>query len=116
MVGLSAVAGRRQHPTRSASPSGWAWPRRCSATRPCCCSTSRSTGWTRRASGWIRGLLGGLAAQGRTVFMSSHLIDEIARPRARWWSSARLLARTAVAELSRQAASLEDAFLDLTSA
>ena len=31
-------------------PSGWASPPRCSATRRCCCSTSRSTAWTRRAS------------------------------------------------------------------
>jgi len=67
---------------------------------------------------WIRGLLGGLAAQGRTVFVSSHLISEIAQSAGPLVviGQGRLLAQTTVAELSRQAASLEDAFLDLTSA
>jgi len=67
---------------------------------------------------WIRGLLGGLAAQGRTVFVSSHLISEIAQAAGPLVviGQGRLLAQTTVAELSRQAASLEDAFLDLTSA
>ena len=67
---------------------------------------------------WIRGLLGGLAAQGRTVFVSSHLISEIAQAAVPLVviGQGRLLAQTTVAELSRQAGSLEDAFLDLTSA
>jgi ABC-2 type transport system ATP-binding protein len=67
---------------------------------------------------WIRGLLGGLAAQGRTVFVSSHLISEIAQAAGPLVviGRGRLLAQTTVTELSRQAASLEDAFLDLTSA
>ena len=67
---------------------------------------------------WIRGLLGGLAAQGRTVFVSSHLISEIAQAAGPLVviGQGRLLAQTTVTELSRQAASLEDAFLDLTSA
>jgi len=66
---------------------------------------------------WIRGLLVGLAAQGRTVFVSSHLISEIAQSAGPLVviGQGRLLAQTTVAELSRQAASLEDAFLDLTS-
>ena len=67
---------------------------------------------------WIRGLLGGLAAQGRTVFVSSHLISEIGQAAGPLViiGQGRLLAQTTVAELSRQAGSLEDAFLDLTSA
>jgi ABC-2 type transport system ATP-binding protein len=67
---------------------------------------------------WIRGLLGGLAAQGRTVFVSSHLISEIAQAAGPLVviGRGRLLAQTTVTDLSRQAASLEDAFLDLTSA
>ena len=67
---------------------------------------------------WIRGLLGGLAAQGRTVFVSSHLISEIGQAAGPLViiGQGRLLAQTTVTELSRQAASLEDAFLDLTSA
>jgi ABC-2 type transport system ATP-binding protein len=67
---------------------------------------------------WIRGLLTGLAAEGRTVFVSSHLISEIAQAAVPLVviGQGRLLAQTTVADLSRQAASLEDAFLDLTSA
>jgi ABC-2 type transport system ATP-binding protein len=67
---------------------------------------------------WIRGLLSRLAAQGRTVFVSSHLISEIGQAAGPLViiGQGRLLAQTTVAELSRQAASLEDAFLDLTSA
>ena len=67
---------------------------------------------------WIRGLLTGLAAQGRTVLVSSHLISEIALTAGPLVviGRGRLLAQTTVAELSATAASLEDAFLDLTSA
>ena len=41
-------------------------------------STSRSTGWTPKACSGIRNLLKGLAAEGRTVFVSSHLMSEMA--------------------------------------
>jgi ABC-2 type transport system ATP-binding protein len=66
---------------------------------------------------WIRGLLSGLAAQGRTVLVSSHLISEIALAAGPLVviGRGRLLAQTTVTELSAGAASLEDAFLDLTS-
>jgi len=52
------------------------------------------------------------------VFVSSHLISEIGQAAGPLViiGQGRLLAQTTVAELSRQAASLEDAFLDLTSA
>jgi ABC-2 type transport system ATP-binding protein len=65
---------------------------------------------------WIRDLLRSLAAQGRTVFVSSHLIGELARTADRVVviGRGRLLADTSVAELSARWASLEEAFFDLT--
>jgi ABC-2 type transport system ATP-binding protein len=66
---------------------------------------------------WIRNLLKSLAAQGRTVFVSSHLISEMALTAERLVviGRGRLLADTTVAELSARAESLEDAFFQLTS-
>jgi ABC-2 type transport system ATP-binding protein len=65
---------------------------------------------------WIRGLLKLLAAEGRVVFVSSHLISEMANTADRLIviGAGKLLADTTVAELSAGSASLEDAFLDLT--
>jgi ABC-2 type transport system ATP-binding protein len=67
---------------------------------------------------WVRGLLRSLAADGRTVFVSSHLIDELARTADRVVviGRGRLLADTSVAELAATSASLEEAFFELTSA
>jgi ABC-2 type transport system ATP-binding protein len=67
---------------------------------------------------WIRDLLKSLAGQGRAVFVSSHLISEIALLAEHLVviGQGRLLADTSVAELSAGAASLEDAFLRLTGA
>jgi ABC-2 type transport system ATP-binding protein len=66
---------------------------------------------------WIRNLLKSLAAQGRTVFVSSHLISEMALTAERLVviGRGRRLADTTVAGLSAGAASLEDAFFELTS-
>ena len=66
---------------------------------------------------WIRTLMRSLAAEGRTVFVSSHLISEMALTAGRLVviGGGRLLADTTVAELSTRSASLEDAFLELTS-
>ncbi len=66
---------------------------------------------------WIRGLLKSLAAQGRTVFVSSHLISEMALTAERLVviGQGQLLAETTVTELSAGSASLEDAFFQLTS-
>jgi ABC-2 type transport system ATP-binding protein len=66
---------------------------------------------------WIRNLLKSLAAQGRTVLVSSHLISEMALTAERLVviGRGRLLADTTVAELSAGSASLEDAFFRLTS-
>jgi ABC-2 type transport system ATP-binding protein len=63
---------------------------------------------------WVRGLLKSLAAEGRTVLISSHLISEVAQTADELLviGRGRLLAHTTVAELS--ASSLEDAFFRLT--
>jgi ABC-2 type transport system ATP-binding protein len=65
---------------------------------------------------WMRTLLRSLAAEGRVVLVSSHLIGEMALTAERLVVIARgrLLAQTSVAELSAGAASLEEAFLGLT--
>jgi ABC-2 type transport system ATP-binding protein len=66
---------------------------------------------------WIRQLMQRLAAQGRTVFMSSHLISEMAQTASRLIVIGRghLLADTTVAEMSvRAGGGLEDAFFALT--
>jgi ABC-2 type transport system ATP-binding protein len=66
---------------------------------------------------WVRNLMKSLAAQGRTVFVSSHLISEMALTADRLIviGRGRLLADTTVAELASQGGgSLEDAFLRLT--
>jgi len=67
---------------------------------------------------WIRELLRSLAAEGRTVLVSSHLIGEIALMAEHLVviGQGRLLADTSVADLSAGAPSLEAAFLDLTGA
>jgi ABC-2 type transport system ATP-binding protein len=65
---------------------------------------------------WIRTLMRSLAAEGRTVFVSSHLISEMALAADRLIviGSGRLLADTTVAELAASSTSLEEAFLELT--
>jgi ABC-2 type transport system ATP-binding protein len=65
---------------------------------------------------WMRTLLRSLAAEGRTVLVSSHLIGEMALTAERLVVIARgrLLAQTSVAELSARSTSLEEAFLELT--
>jgi ABC-2 type transport system ATP-binding protein len=65
---------------------------------------------------WIRNLLKSLAAEGRTVLISSHLISEVAQTADELIviGQGRLLAHTTVAELSATASSLEDAFFQLT--
>ena len=65
---------------------------------------------------WIRNLMKSLAAEGRTVLVSSHLISEVAQTADELIviGQGRLLAQTTVAELSATANSLEDAFFRLT--
>ena len=65
---------------------------------------------------WIRNLLKQLAAQGRTVLVSSHLISEMAYTADALIviGQGRLLAQTTVARLSARGSSLEEAFFQLT--
>jgi ABC-2 type transport system ATP-binding protein len=65
---------------------------------------------------WIRNLLKSLAAAGRTVLVSSHLISEIAQTADQLIviGRGRLLAQTDVAELAARSSSLEEAFFALT--
>jgi ABC-2 type transport system ATP-binding protein len=65
---------------------------------------------------WIRNLLRSLAAQGRTVLVSSHLISEIAHTADALIviGRGRLLAQTTVSRLSARGGSLEAAFFQLT--
>jgi ABC-2 type transport system ATP-binding protein len=67
---------------------------------------------------WIRNLMKGLAAQGRTVLVSSHLISEIAATADALIviGQGRLLAQTTVGAMSAHGGSLEDAFFQLTDA
>jgi ABC-2 type transport system ATP-binding protein len=67
---------------------------------------------------WIRNVLKSLAAEGRTVLVSSHLISEVAQSADELIviGRGRLLAHATVAELSARADSLEDAFFQLTEA
>jgi ABC-2 type transport system ATP-binding protein len=65
---------------------------------------------------WIRNLLRSLAASGRTVLVSSHLISEMTLTADRLIviGRGRLLADTTVTELTARGHSLEDAFFALT--
>jgi ABC-2 type transport system ATP-binding protein len=67
---------------------------------------------------WVRDLTRSLAGEGRVVFVSSHLISEMAltADHVVVVGRGRLLADTSVAELAARSASLEDAFLRLTAA
>ncbi len=67
---------------------------------------------------WVRDLMKSLAAEGRIVFVSSHLISEMALTADRLIviGAGRLLADTSVAGLAARSVSLEDAFLELTAA
>ncbi|HEY3009316.1 MAG TPA: ATP-binding cassette domain-containing protein [Micromonosporaceae bacterium] len=67
---------------------------------------------------WLRNLLRSLANQGRTVFVSSHLISEMGLTADHLLviGRGRLLADASVADLSARSSSLEEAFLELTAA
>jgi ABC-2 type transport system ATP-binding protein len=65
----------------------------------------------------MRGLIGGLVAEGRTVFISSHLLDEIEKTchAAAIIDRGRLVAQGPIRTLVGDSASLEARFLHLTS-
>jgi ABC-2 type transport system ATP-binding protein len=67
---------------------------------------------------WLRRLLRELAGQGRTVFVSSHLIGEMAATADRVIviGDGRMLADATVAELAARTGSLEETVLNLTGA
>jgi ABC-2 type transport system ATP-binding protein len=65
---------------------------------------------------WVRNLLRSLAAEGRTVFLSSHLMSELALTAERVIvvGQGRLIADAAVADLQARSGSLEEAFIEMT--
>jgi ABC-2 type transport system ATP-binding protein len=65
---------------------------------------------------WVRNLLRSLAAEGRTVFLSSHVMSELALTAEHVIvvGQGRLIADASVAELLAGSSSLEEAFLKLT--
>ncbi|MCO8277268.1 ABC transporter ATP-binding protein [Actinoplanes sp. TRM 88003] len=65
---------------------------------------------------WVRTLLRSLAAEGRTVFLSSHLMSEMEMTADRLIviGRGRLVADVTMAELTAGHQSLEDAYFDLT--
>jgi ABC-2 type transport system ATP-binding protein len=69
---------------------------------------------------WLRQLLRDLAEQGRTILISSHILAEVAQTvdRVVIMNHGRLIANVTVEELlaDHRGASLEDVFLDLTTA
>ena len=65
---------------------------------------------------WLRGLLRGLAGEGRTIFVSSHLLTEVAQTvdHVVIVNRGRLVANARLADLIRGEQTLEDLFLNLT--
>ena len=65
---------------------------------------------------WLRALLRSLAAEGRTVLLSSHLLAEVEQTvdEVIIVDRGRLVCQRPVGELRTEAASLEDAFFALT--
>ena len=100
--------------TRWGCASGSASPPPCSATPRCSSSTSPPTASTPRASGGCAGSCAHLAAEGRTLLVSSHMLSEVEQTvdDVVIIARGRLIAHRAMAEID----SLEDAFLELTAA
>ena len=65
---------------------------------------------------WLRGLLRGLAGQGRTIFVSSHILTEVTQTADHVVivNRGRLIANASLADLIRGEQTLEDLFLNLT--
>ena len=65
---------------------------------------------------WLRGFLRGLAAEGRTVLASSHLLTEVAQTADHVViiNRGRLVAAGPIADLIREDTTLEDLFLSIT--
>ena len=109
--------GARVRRTRSGCGSGWRSPARCSATRRRSSSTSRPTASTRTACAGCAGLLRALAAEGRTVLVSSHQLAELGQTvdDVALIDRGRIVAHAPMSELLPDpSASLEDVFLART--
>jgi ABC-2 type transport system ATP-binding protein len=78
VVGLREVADKRAGGFSLGMGQRLGSRRRCSATPGRSSSTSPSTAWTSEGVRWIRTRLRQLADEGRTVFLSSHLMSEMA--------------------------------------
>jgi len=65
---------------------------------------------------WLRGLLRGLAGEGRTIFVSSHILTEVTQTMDHVVivNRGRLIANARLADLIRGEQTLEDLFLNLT--
>jgi ABC-2 type transport system ATP-binding protein len=65
---------------------------------------------------WLRGFLRGFAEQGRTVFVSSHVLAEVAQTvdQIVIIDRGRLLATGSLADLTERGRTLEDVYLELT--
>jgi len=65
---------------------------------------------------WLRGLLRGMAAEGRTIFVSSHILTEITQTADHVViiNRGRLVANARLGDLIRGEETLEDLFLNLT--
>jgi ABC-2 type transport system ATP-binding protein len=65
---------------------------------------------------WLRDFLRGLADEGRTILVSSHLLVEVAKTADQVViiNRSRLVTAGPIADLTRQNATLEDLFLSLT--
>ena len=65
---------------------------------------------------WLRGLLRGLAGEGRTIFVSSHILTEVTQTADHVVivNRGRLIANASLADLIRGEQTLEDLFLNLT--
>jgi ABC-2 type transport system ATP-binding protein len=102
--------------SRSACPSGWGIAAALLGDPRVLLLDEPVNGLDPEGIRWIRNMLKNLAAQGRTVLVSSHLISEIAHTADALIviGQGRLLAQTTVAQLSARSSSLEEAFFQLT--
>ena len=76
-AGLETAARRRRAATRSACGSGWASPRRMLGDPPVLMLDEPFNGMDPEGIVWMRGFLRSLAAEGRAVLVSSHLMSEL---------------------------------------
>ena len=106
-VGLRRSPASASAASRSGCCSGSGSRRRCSATRAPCSSTSRSTASTPRASAGSGCSCADLAADGRTVVISSHLMSEVeaTADHVLVIGRGRLLADMSVRDFTQQSAS-----------